>query len=231
MSKIAAYVRVSTKKQEEDRSHVRQRELVANWAERNGHDAGAWDDYHNGAEITEHTTWDSIDGIRTGDIVWFEDIAISGQSKVRDGYDRLMDDYQQFDAIVVRELSRFGRDPRTILSDAEEIMESETDFISITESFDTSSAMGKAAMRIIAVVNGMYSDLASERAEMMIERRREQGKDIGRPKKLDEHQMDQVHEWREKEISYSSIARLVEDKYGTEISRETIRRYCKEADL
>jgi DNA invertase Pin-like site-specific DNA recombinase len=230
MTSVGAYVRVSTEKQRENRSHLRQRKRIAEWADRNEYPVDGWEDYHTGDEITEHSTWESIDGVVTDDIVWHEDIAISGQSDQRDGYDRLMDQYDEFDIIVVRELSRFGRDPRTVLADAEEVMESDTDFVSITESFDTTTAMGKAAMRIVAVINGMYSDLASERAEEMVERRREQGKPIGRPKKLSESEIEQVLAWREKDLSYGMIATLVEEQFDVEISRETIRRYCTEAD-
>lgn len=84
---VAAYVRVSTEQQKDDDSHVNQRERIEQWADRNG--------------------YDSID--------WFEDIAVSGQSENREHYQRLMDSYQEYDAVVVRELSRFGRDPLTVL--------------------------------------------------------------------------------------------------------------------
>ncbi|WP_181691416.1 hypothetical protein [Natronomonas sp. LN261] len=32
--------------------------------------------------------------------------------------------YQEYDTVVVRELSRFGRDPLTVLQDVEEIVDS-----------------------------------------------------------------------------------------------------------
>lgn len=202
---VAAYVRVSTEQQKADDSHVNQRERIEQWADRNGHD--------------------SID--------WFEDIAVSGQSENREHYQRLMDSYQEYDAVVVRELSRFGRDPLTVLQDVEEIVDSDTEFVSITEDFDTSSAMGKAFVRIVAVINGMYADLRREQAVRAAERRRENGEPVGRPKKLNDELRAEAFDLRRKGVSYQAIARVVESKPNApeSISRETIRRYCNEAEV
>lgn len=202
---VAAYVRVSTKQQKEDESHVRQRERINKWADRHGH----------------------------GEVDWFEDIAVSGQSDNRGSYNELMNTYGEYDAVVVRELSRFGRDPVTVLKDVEEIVDSDTKFVSITEDFDTSSAMGKAFVRIVAVINGMYADLRREQAVRAAEKRRERGEPVGRPKKLDETLLEEVYDLREKEVSYRAIARIIESEPdGPEsISRETIRRYCDEAGV
>ena len=202
---VAAYVRVSTEQQKDDDSHVNQRERIEQWADRNG--------------------YDSID--------WFRDIAVSGQSENREHYQRLMDSYQEYDAVVVRELSRFGRDPLTVLQDVEEIVDSDTEFVSITEDFDTSSAMGKAFVRIAAVINGMYADLRREQAVRAAERRRESGEPVGRPKKLNDELRAEAFDLRRKGVSYQAIARVVESKPNApeSITRETIRRYCNEAEV
>jgi len=205
MSEAAAYVRVSTEQQKEEGSHEKQRERIQEWCDREGY-AG---------------------------IDWFEDIAISGQSDDRPEYQRLMDSYDQYDAVVVRELSRFGRDPLTVMQDVEQLVESDLEFVSISENFDTSGAMGRAFMRILAVINGMYADLRREQAVRAAEKRREQGKPIGRPKKLNEELRAEVYDLRRKAVSYSAIARVIEARPdGPEtISRETIRRYCDDAGV
>ena len=202
---VAAYVRVSTEQQKQEGSHVNQRERIETWAERNGYE----------------------------EIDWFEDIAISGQSDNREEYQTLMESYGEYDAVVVRELSRFGRDPLTVLQDIEEIVESDTQFVSITEDFDTGSAMGRAFIRIVAVINGMYADLRREQAIRAAERRKEQGKPVGRPKKIGEEMRAEAFDLRRKGVSYSAIARVLESKpNGPEsVSRETIRRYCIEAGV
>jgi len=201
MTEVAAYIRVSTEQQKEEGSHENQRERIQQWA--------------------DAKDYDSID--------WFEDIAISGQADGREAYQELMDSYAEYDVVAVRELSRFGRAPLKLLQDIEEIVNSNTEFVSITEQFDTDSAMGKAYIRIVAVINGMYADLRREQAIRAAERRKEQGLPVGRPKKLDDEHRREVFDLREKGVSYAAIARVIESRPdGPEsISRETIRRYCK----
>jgi DNA invertase Pin-like site-specific DNA recombinase len=202
---VAAYVRVSTEQQREDESHINQRERIKSYVDRSEYDG----------------------------IEWFEDIAVSGQSANREAYHDLMNRFDEFEAVVVRELSRFGRDPLTVLQDVEELLQSDTDFVSITEDFDTSSAMGKGFLRMVGVINGMYADLRREQAIKAAERRKEQGLPVGRPKKLDETLRAEAFDLRRKGVSYSAIARVIESKPDgpDEISRETIRRYCDEADV
>lgn len=199
--RVAGYIRVSTEQQREDGSHENQRDRLEDWADRNDHD-----------------------------LELFEDIAISGQSDDRPAYDELMERATagEFDAVAVRELSRFGRSLQQVLRDIEELNESGVEFISVTESFDTSSAMGKAMMQMIGVFNEFWANLARERAQENIERRREQGDPIGRPTKLTDEQIEQVQEWNEKGLGYSAIATLVEDAFGEEVSRQTIYRYCSD---
>lgn len=199
--KIAGYVRVSTETQKEEGSHHRQRDRLETWADRENHDL---------------------------DI--YEDIAISGQSEDRPEYHEMMDLALdgEYDMVAVRELSRFGRSLQQVLKDIERLKEGGVEFTSLTEQFDTSSAMGKAMMQMIGVFNEFWANLARERAEKEVERRREEGEPIGRPKKLNEEQREQVREWHEMGLGYSSIVPLVEDAYGVEVERTTIYRYCQD---
>jgi len=198
---VAGYIRVSTEQQKQEGSHDRQREHLEKWAERNDHD-----------------------------LTIFQDIAISGQSDDRPEYDTMMERAAEYDAVGVRELSRFGRSLQKVLRDIETLQEKGVEFISVTESFDTSDAMGKAMMQMIGVFNEFWANLARERAQAEVERRREQGEPIGRPKKLDDVAIEDVEHWRELGLSYSKIATLVEDAHGVSVHRDTIRRYLKESD-
>ena len=199
--KVAGYVRVSTEQQKDEGSHIRQREQLEAWADRNNHD-----------------------------IEIFEDIAISGQSDDRPEYHEMMDRAEEFDAVAVRELSRFGRSLQTVLKDIEKLSEKDVDFTSITEEFGTDSAMGTAMMQMIGVFNEFWANLARERANEMVQRRREEGKPIGRPRKVDDETLDQIREWNDAGLSYAAIATLVEDIIGEPIDKSTIYRYCKEVE-
>jgi len=196
---VAGYIRVSTEQQKQDGSHENQRDQLAEWADREGHE-----------------------------IEFFEDIAISGQSDDRPGYDEMMDRAGEFDAIVVRELSRFGRNLRKVLDDVESLDEQGVEFITLSGEFDTSTAQGKLLLQVKGAFDEFWSNLAEERALEMVERRREQGKPIGRPKKLNDDQLDDVREWNEKGLSYSTIASLVKEMHDVEVSRQTIYRYCND---
>lgn len=194
---VAGYVRVSTEQQREEGSHENQREHLERWADRNDHD-----------------------------LELFEDIAISGQSDDRPEYEAMMDRADEFDAVAVRELSRFGRSLQQVLQDIEDLQGRDVDFISLEDQFDTSTAQGKLLMQIIGAFNEFWANLARERANEMVQRRREEGKPIGRPRKLDDEQLSQVREWRDMGLSYGDIATLVEDGYGVSVDSSTIYRYC-----
>jgi DNA invertase Pin-like site-specific DNA recombinase len=196
---VAGYVRVSTEQQREEGSHETQREQLEEWAARHEHDL----------EV-------------------FEDIAISGQSDERPAYKGMMDRLDEFDLVAVRELSRFGRSLQQVLRDIERLDEHGVEFTSITEDFSTDSAMGTAMLQMIGVFNEFWANLARERAHENVQRRRESGEPIGRPRKLSEEQIEQVREWHDMGLGYASIVPLVEDAYGIEVSDTSIYRYCQE---
>jgi DNA invertase Pin-like site-specific DNA recombinase len=199
---LAGYIRVSTEKQKEDGSHEKQRERLEEWADTH--------DHH---------------------ITLYEDIAISGQAAERDAYDRLLADAQQYDAIIVRELSRFGRSLQQVLTDIDDLHECGVDFISLKENIDLTTAQGQLFLNIIGAFNQFWADLARERANEMVQRRREEGKPIGRPKKLTADELEQVYDWRSKGLSYGEIATLAEEMFGIDVTRQTIYRYCKDESI
>ena len=198
---VAAYVRVSTEQQKEEGSHEDQRDQLVEWAERNNHD-----------------------------IEVFEDIAISGQADDRPAFEELMSRAPEFDAVAVREFSRFGRSLRQVLNDIKRLDDSDTEFISLKDNFDTSTAQGKLLMNVVGAFNQFWADLARERAIENVERRRANGDPIGAPKKLDAAQRAKVREYHDTGIGYAAIARLAELEFGVEVSRSTIRRYCLEEE-
>jgi len=204
MSKLAAYIRVSTEKQKADGSHENQRDQITEWAGRQ--------DY------------DSVD--------YYEDIAISGRDDSRPEFNELMDSYEGYDAIVVRELSRFGRSPEKNVQQIIEISENGVDFISLKEDIDTTSANGRLFLRMMSAFNGWFAEQRKEQAIAAAQRRKENGEPVGRPKKLSGDLRDEAFELRSKGVSYQAIAHVIESKPKgpDEISRETIRRYCSEND-
>ncbi|MCZ6876720.1 MAG: recombinase family protein [Acidobacteria bacterium] len=69
------------------------------------------------------------------------------------------------------------------------------DFISLSESIDTSTPMGKMVYTIIAAVAELERSLIRERVVMGLQRARAQGKKLGRPKvKANKAQLVRLHE-------------------------------------
>lgn len=201
--KVAGYVRVSTKKQLKEGNHERQREQLQNWAERNDHQL----------EI-------------------FEDLAISGTSRNRESYEEMMDQIQKFDALVVKNLQRFGRDLLTMIKDIEQLGEKGVEFISLSENLDTTTAQGKLLFQVMGAFSEFYANKKREETLAMIERRREQGKTVGRKKKLPQEDRKELFRmWEEKELSYRSLAKLFEDRVSGDdktLSASTVKRYIEE---
>lgn len=208
--RIAGYVRVSTEQQKEDNSHERQADHLRDWASGRG---------------------DEID--------IYQDIAISGQDDKRESYRELMGDpseeelgdVTEYDALAVREMSRFGRSLQQVTRDIERLGEVGVDFVSLKEDIDMTTAQGKLMLHIIAAFNQFWSDWSRQRAVEYAERAKEDDDlQLGRPKKLGPEQIEQVMEWREMGLSYNGIAALVKDSYGVDVDQSTIYRYCKEAE-
>jgi len=208
--RVAGYVRVSTEQQRDDDSHERQADRLRGWADNRG---------------------DEID--------IYQDIAISGQDPDRDSYRELMGDPAsdelgcaiEYDALAVREMSRFGRSLQQVTQDIERLHDADVDFVSLKEDIDMTTAQGKLMLHIIAAFNQFWSDWSRQRALEYAERAREDDDlQLGRPKKLNSDQLEQVREWREMGLSYSAIASLVDDGFGVTVDKSTIYRYCKEGE-
>ena len=180
MKKVAGYVRVSTEKQKKEDSHIRQKERLEEWAERND-----------------------------VDIEFFQDIAISGQKKERKAYDEMMSRLDEFDGIAVRELSRFGRSLKKVIDDVSDLEDKDVEFISLKENLDTQSAQGKLFFHIMGAFNQYWADISRERTQEMIERKKEKGEKWGRKKKIRGEKLERAEELQEAGLSYSAIGSVL----------------------
>jgi DNA invertase Pin-like site-specific DNA recombinase len=196
--KYAGYIRVSTTQQKEDEAHIRQQDQIEDWANDQGHDLDL-----------------------------FKDIAVSGQSDSRESYQEMMNSLEEYDGVVVRELSRFGRSLKRVLNDIEKLEEHDVVFTSLNDDVDTSTAQGKLLFQIIGAFNEFWANLARERSLEMIEKRRAEGKDIGRPEKLPPEKIQDLINDREKGISYSALSKIYQEYTDDgNLDRSTVKRYC-----
>jgi DNA invertase Pin-like site-specific DNA recombinase len=115
----------------------------------------------------------------TGEYV---DVGISGAKDRRPELDRLMADarHRRIDAVLVARFDRFARNTKHLVLALEEFNALGIDFISLNESVDTSTPMGKMVFTVIGAVAELERSLIRERVLMGLERVRRSGRKLGR---------------------------------------------------
>jgi DNA invertase Pin-like site-specific DNA recombinase len=113
----------------------------------------------------------------------YRDEGISGAKDRRPALDRLMEDAhkRRFDAVLVARFDRFARSTKHLVLALEEFSNLGIDFISLNESIDTSSPMGRMVFTIIAAVAELERSIIRERVHAGVDRARREGKRFGRP--------------------------------------------------
>jgi DNA invertase Pin-like site-specific DNA recombinase len=114
----------------------------------------------------------------------YVDVGISGSKESRPSLNQMMADARKghFDAVLVARFDRFARSTRHLVLALEEFNALGVDFISLSESIDTSTPMGKMVYTVIAAVAELERSLIRERVIMGLQRAKAQGKKLGRPK-------------------------------------------------
>jgi DNA invertase Pin-like site-specific DNA recombinase len=114
----------------------------------------------------------------------YVDVGISGAKERRPELDRLMTDARRrnFDVVLVARFDRFARSVKHLVLAMEEFSNLRVNFISLNESIDTSSPMGRMVFTVIAAVAELERSLIRERVVMGLERLKKQGRQLGRPR-------------------------------------------------
>src|SRR5262252_8465100 len=113
----------------------------------------------------------------------YRDEGISGAKDRRPALDRLVADARKrrFDAVLVARFDRFARSTKHLVLALEEFSSLGIDFISLNESIDTSTPMGRMVFTVIAAVAELERSIIRERVLAGVDRARRQGKRFGRP--------------------------------------------------
>jgi DNA invertase Pin-like site-specific DNA recombinase len=113
----------------------------------------------------------------------YRDEGISGSKDSRPALDRLMKDARarKFDVVIVARFDRFARSVSHLLRALDEFSHLGVDFVSLSESIDTSTPMGKMIFTVLAAVAELERNLIKERVQMGIARARKQGKRLRPP--------------------------------------------------
>ncbi|RFA07945.1 invertase [Subtercola boreus] len=120
---------------------------------------------------------------------FFTDHGVSGTLASRPELDKCLDYLRAGDTLLVWKLDRLGRNTRHTLALLDDLAEREINFRSLTEGIDTSGAMGRAMITVIAAFAQLERDTLIERTKAGLAVARESGRTGGRPLAMDEKKL------------------------------------------
>ncbi len=115
----------------------------------------------------------------------FVDHGVSGALEHRPELDRLMAGARQraFEVVLVYRFDRFARGVRHLVTALDEFQALGVEFVSYSESLDTSTPMGRAMFSIVAALAALERDILVERSAEGQRRARARGTHVGRPRR------------------------------------------------
>lgn len=145
----------------------------------------------------------------------YVDLGISGSKVRRPELDRLMADAHrhQFDAVIVWKFDRFARSVSHLLRALETFQELGIDFVSLSESLDTSTPAGKMVFTVLGAVAELERSLIVERVKAGLRNARAKGKRLGRPRVILD--VYRIAELRNSGLSWPQIAKQLGCGVGT----------------
>ena len=154
----------------------------------------------------------------------YADRGISGSKQNRPELDRLMLDAsrRKFDGVLVARFDRFARSVKHLIQALETFQALGIHFISLSESIDTQTPIGKMIFTVLAAVAELERSLIRERVQMGVDRARREGKRLGRPRNAIVEDATILRQLQKK-VSVSAIAR----EWG--IARSTVRSIARKA--
>ena len=121
---------------------------------------------------------------------------ISGSTDSRPALNKMMQDAKRrrIDAVVVWKFDRFARSTSHLITALETFNALGVDFISLSESVDTSTPMGKMVFTVLGAVAELERSLIRERVILGLQRAKAQGKQLGRPRvPIDVERLGELH--------------------------------------
>ena len=124
--------------------------------------------------IKAHTEWSS-DGVQD-----YSDDGISGFNMDRPGLRQLMTDAQarKFDVLIIYRFDRLSRSVRNFLEMIDFFEQCHVQLVSVSESFDTSSTMGKFTLKMIMSFSEFERDVIKERTQLGIRHKIRKGQHV-----------------------------------------------------
>ena len=121
---------------------------------------------------------------------------------------------REVEIVLVWRYDRFARSTKALITALNEFRSLNVNFISYQENIDTTTPQGEMVFTIMASLAQFESALIGERTKAGMQRAREQGKRISRPR-ISSAKQKEITELRKQKLSISDIARRVGVSYGT----------------
>lgn len=106
----------------------------------------------------------------------------SGRTTKRPMYQKMMEERSQWDTLLVLKMDRIHRNSRNFMAMMDQLRKDGKEFASVTESLDTSTAMGRFVMDIIQRIAQLESEQIGERVTIGMEQKaKTRGGSLGKP--------------------------------------------------
>jgi len=136
-----------------------------------------------GASLAEQerrcTQWIEMKGYKL--IRVYKDVGSGFSMDSRESFMQMMEDTEEWDIVVAYKLDRFHRNMPNAVGWGDHLGKIGKNFCAIDLDIDTSSAMGLAFFRIMAVLNQLERDMTSERTKMGLKGVQNDGRWVGQP--------------------------------------------------
>jgi len=130
---------------------------------------------------------------RAGCVKIYRDDGVHGDDWDRPGLSKALKALGPGDQLVVYKLDRLGRSMFEMMAIIVDLDRRGMTFCSLTQSFDTTTALGRGILAFMAAVAEDELDRIRERTRDGIEAARKRGKVIGRPRSLTSRQLARAH--------------------------------------
>jgi len=151
----------------------------------------------------------------------YVDDGYTGRDTNRPAYKEMLEDMEYWDVLVVLRMDRIHRNIRNFVNMFELLRKNGKHFVSVYENIDTTSAMGRFVVHVMAALAQLESELISERTKLAMEQAKKQGYHVGRPPKL----FEKVYVDGHLKLKPTETAILIYELYTKK--RKTIRQIAR----
>lgn len=144
---------------------------------------------------------------------------MTGKKKDRPQLDEMLKMLRTGDKVVIYKLDRISRSTKHLIELSEHFESAGVQFVSLQDSIDTSTPMGRFFFRVMASIAELERDIISERTKDGLKSARARGRNGGRPPVQKKNIELALKMYNSKEYSISEIVK------ATGISQATLYRY------